>query len=156
MNRMQSAALWIAAAALVTGCSPTLTVNNNTRFAIRAVVSQEGSSDVLSPSPGESSSVDARPGTYSVTAIPDQEWIEWAKLTRKALNDQLADSDRLTGAQLLDVINRLKDIATKMTEFQAAAGSSASCSGTTDEEHDSWATVSAAANGSLSVVCSQK
>ena len=53
--------------------------------------------------------------------IPDAEWIEYARTTRKFLNDQLANADSLTGPQLLEVIRRLKNIAARIDQFQRAA-----------------------------------
>ncbi len=152
MNRMRSAALCAASAVLIAGCSPLIIVENHTRFPIRAFVSQERT-NAVSPSPGESSSVEATEGAYSVAVIPEQEWLEYAKLTRKVLIDELADPDHLTGAQLLDVINRLKDVAATMDEFQRAAGSQASCGGSVSEGGSSLVTVATGASGGLVVSC---
>lgn len=120
---------------LLFGCGPTVSVNNTTKFPVRAVVSTGGRSEVLSPSPGESSSADVEEGVYTVTVIPDQEWIDYAKSVRKYLNDQLANSGKLTGQQLLNVVQRLKDIAQQMAAFsKAASASGASCGGSLSQD----------------------
>jgi hypothetical protein len=86
--------------------------------------------------------------------IPDAEWIEYAKLTRKVLNDQLANADKLTGPQLLDVIHRLKEIAAQMQQFEQAAGSSASCGGRLTEDNSAGlVVVSTTDSGALVISC---
>lgn len=153
MKRMK----WIAvilAAALLVGCAPTVTVTNTTSFPVRAIVASKGTRNVLSPSPGESSTAEVVEGAYRVTVIPDAEWVEYAKLTRQVLNDQLANADQLTGPQLLDVIARLKDIATRMAQYEKAAGTSSSCGGNlTSENNSGFVTISLDANGALVVIC---
>ncbi|CAG0955101.1 hypothetical protein ANRL3_00501 [Anaerolineae bacterium] len=153
MKRLRLMVIGLSFAALATGCAPTVVVENKTTIPVRAIVVASGQSNTVSPSPGESSSVEAPEGSYRVTVIPDAEWIEYAKLTRKYLNDQLANSDRLTGAQLLEVIRRLKDVAARMQQFEGAAGSGASCSGRISEDKSAVAVISVAANGKLTVVC---
>jgi hypothetical protein len=137
-------------------CGPTITVSNRTTIPVRVVVFNAGRSDTLSPSPGESSSTEAQDGAWVVTVIPDAEWIAYAQLVRNDLNQQIANSDRLTGPQLLDVVRRLKDIAARMQQYQQAAGSSAKCGGLINSSAGSstgFATVSVGANGALSVAC---
>lgn len=152
MNRIKGIVVLILAA-VISGCGPSVVVQNNTKFAIRVVITTPDGSEVVSPTPGESSTVDAAEGSYRATAIPDADWIEWAKLTRKVLNDQLANSDNLTGPQLLEVIRRLKDIAARMQQFESAAGVGASCGGALSSDADGLVTVSQAANGTLVVSC---
>lgn len=148
---------WIAvilAAALLVGCAPTITVTNETSFPVRAIVASKGARNVLSPSPGESSFAEVTEGAYRVTVIPDAEWIEYAKLTRQVLNDQLANADKLTGPQLLDVIARLKDIATRMAQYEQAAGTSSSCGGNiTEDNGGALVVISVDAVGALVVSC---
>ncbi len=153
MKRMKWIAM-ILAAALLAGCAPTITVTNQTTFPVRAIVTSKGTRNVLSPSPGESSTAEVNEGPYRVTVIPDAEWIEYAKLTRKVLNDQLANADKLTGPQLLDVIARLKDIAQRMAQYEQAAGTSNSCGGKiTEESTGALVIISQDAVGTLVVSC---
>lgn len=153
MKRMK----WIAvilAAALLAACAPTVTVTNETSFPVRVIVMSKGIRNVLSPSPGESSIAVVSNGSYRVTVIPDEEWIEYAKLTRKILNEQLAHADQLTGPQMLDVIRRLKEIAIAMQQFEQAAGKSASCGGVlSDENPDTLVIVLQDLTGALAVTC---
>lgn len=153
MKRFVPFALCIAAAVLVSGCGPSITVKNNTRFVVRAVVSQDKHREVVDPSPGESSTVDADEGLYRVSAVPDQEWIAYAKLTRKVLNDSLANADRLTGPQLLDVVQRLKDIAARIQQFESAAGSRSACSATITESGGGTVSITVGADGGLEATC---
>ncbi len=146
---------WIAiclALVLLAGCAPAITVTNNTSFPVRAIVSSGKTRNVLSPSPGYSSTAEATEGPYRVTVIPDAEWIEYAKTIRAYLNDRLAHADQLTGPELLEVIRRLKEIATRMQQYEQAGGG-ASCSGKINEEGGGLVTVSLGANGALVVVC---
>lgn len=143
----------VLSAAILAGCAPSITVQNNTRIPVRAIVTSRGGNAVLSPSPGESSNAEVGEGRYTVTVIPDAEWIAYAKQVRQYLNDQLANSDRLTGAQLLDVIRRLKDIAEKMQQYEQAAGAGARCSGTVTSETDAVAQIAIGAGGALTVSC---
>lgn len=153
MKRSFPLIVWAALALFLAGCGPTLTIVNSTSFPVRAVVRSAGRSEVLSPSPGESSTAEMKEGKYTVTVIPDREWLDYAKITRTILNEQLANADKLTGPQLLEVIRRLKDIATRMQQFETAAGSSQSCSGSLQSDSIAVATVSLDANGQLAVFC---
>ena len=153
MNRGKLIALLIFVTLLMAGCGPSIVVQNKTTFPVRVIVSASGKSEVLSPSPGESSAAAVSEGAYRVTVIPDAEWIEYAKISRKLLNDQLANSDKLSGPQLLEVIRQLKDIAARMQQYESAAGAGASCSGRIAEDSGGVVTVSTAADGKLSVSC---
>jgi len=154
MSRSQKLLAGLVLALLLAACGPTVTVQNQTGFAVRAIVTTVSGGDVVSPSPGESSSVDAQEGAYTITAIPDQDWINYAQTARKLLNEQLANSDNLSGPQLLKVVQQLKDIAAKMKQFQATAGKGATCRGTINQDGSGGtATVSVAADGSLVVSC---
>jgi hypothetical protein len=142
----------LALAAMADSCAPLINVKNNATFEVRAVISNRGHSQVVSPSPGESSSAEAEQGPYTVTIIPDNDWLEHAKATRAFLNEQLANPDKLSGPQLLEVIRRLKDIAAKIKEFEAA-GLSTACSGKITQDGGGTVTVSAGADGKLVASC---
>lgn len=154
MNRIISLVLLGLLALVIVGCAPTVTVANNTNIPVRAIVASGGVRNMLSPSPRESSTAEVTEGPYRVTVIADSEWIEYAKVLRKVLNDQLANADKLTGPQLLDLIRRLKEVAQQMAVYEQAAGSSASCSGRlTSEEGAGLAQVSQSPDGKLVVAC---
>ena len=139
--------------ALVAGCGPIITVNNITKFPVRVVVSSGGRSEVVSPSAGESSSVEVVEGPYRVYVIPDDEWIAYAKATRQYLNDRLANSQSLTGPQLLDVIRRLKEIAARIQQYEQALGTGKGCAGSVTSDGGGVVQVSTAADGGLVVSC---
>lgn len=153
MKRIPLIVSFVVVAALIAGCAPMITVQNNASFPVRVIVTNSGRREVLSPSPGYSSTTEAAEGAYRVTAIPDAEWIEYAKLTRQVLNEQLANADKLTGPQLLEVIRRLKEIAIQMQQYESAARSSASCGGKITSETDGYVEINTAPDGSLTVVC---
>ncbi len=153
MKRIKFVPICFLIAGIIAGCAPAVIVQNEMSFPVRAIVVSGGRRDVLSPSPGESSSAEASEGPYNVTVIPDEEWVAYAKGVRQYLNERLANADGLTGPQLLDVIRRLKEIATKMNEFERAAGSSSRCSGTITSDGGGAVVVSTGASGSLVVTC---
>lgn len=157
MNRAARHCAAVAAGVLLAGCAPGIVIQNSTSFPVRAIIRAGGMSEVFSPSPGESSYAEVREGRYTATVIPDAEWIEYARATRQYLNDQLAHSDNLTGSQLLDVIRRLKDIATRMDQFERAAASSAvgsaSCPGAVSSEADGSVVVTTTDDGRILIDC---
>ena len=147
-------ALVLYALSLLDSCSPDVVVSNTTNIPVRVTVSSGGKSDVLSPSPHESSATEAAEGPYSAVVISDAEWIAYAQLVRNDLNQQLANSDKLTGPQLLSVVQRLKDIAAKMDQYNKAAKAGAKCSGQITAQGSGGAvTVSSGANGELVIAC---
>ena len=133
VKRFAPLALCILGAVLVSGCGPTITVKNRTRFPVTATVRNGERHETLSPSPGESSSMDADTGPYFVYAVPEKDWLEYAKLTRKVLNESLADPSRLTGPQINDIVQRLKDIAERIQQYEGTAGGARTCQGTISE-----------------------
>lgn len=143
----------IAIALVIAGCAPAVSIHNGTTFAIRVIVISGSTSEVFSPSPGEDSSGDVSEGHYHATAILDREWIAWATATRAYLNDRLAQPDSMTGAQLLDVVQRLKDIAAKMKAYEDAAGSLNGCEGSVSSDANGQVTVTQAPDGSLRITC---
>jgi hypothetical protein len=153
MLRLQIAVVALAAVVFLAGCGPTVTVNNKTGFPVRVFVDASQEHEVLSPSPGESSTAEVSEGAFRVTAIPDAEWIAYARDTRKYLNDRLANSENLSGPQLLDVIQRLKDVALRMHQFETAAVGSAGCDGTVTNDSDASVLVSLGPSGALVLSC---
>ena len=110
-------------------------------------------SDVVSPSPGELSR-GSRRGQHTASVVTDAEWIEYAKLTRKDLNDQLANSDNLSGTQSLSVVQRLKDIAQRMKQFQDAAGvARGPCAGRVSSDSNGVVAVAIGTSGKLVISC---
>jgi len=140
-------------AVVLGGCAPTITVHNNTTIPVRVVITHSGGSETFAPSPGESSNGDLTEGTYRVVAIPDAAWVDYAKLTRQDLNQQIANSQNLSGQKLLDLVQRLKDIAKRMDEMQRAAGSTGACGGKVKEDSAAAAEISIGPSGQLVVAC---
>jgi hypothetical protein len=154
MRRRALVVVAMLASVVIAGCGPSIVVENKTTFGVRAIVTTSLGTETFSPSPGEHSTADGTQGSYTVTAIPEQEWLDWARITRKVLNDQIADSSKLTGQQLLDVIDRLKSIAVKMKQFEAAAASAgSSCTGSLTGAADGQAVITAGPGGRLVVTC---
>jgi len=157
MKRIGLLLAGLCAAILTVGCAPGVVIQNNAPFPVRAILVVGGQSQVLSSSAGGSSYAEVGSGSYQATVIPDAEWIEYARGTRQYLNDQLANSEALTGEQLLDVIRRLSDIAVAMDRFERAARSSAvgaaSCSGKVSSESNGSVTVTASEDGRVFIEC---
>lgn len=155
MKRFRLVVLFGLIALGAAACAPAIVVRNNTKFPVRAIVISSGRRDVLSPSPGESSATEVAEGRYTVAVIPDQQWIDYAKVKRKVLNDALKDSDKLSGPQLLALVQQLKEIAGQMQAFEqvATAKPGAACSGSISQDSGGVADVSQAADGSLSIIC---
>ena len=130
----------LALAAMADSCSPTIDVKNQTAFVVRVIVSNGGKVQTVAPSPGEGSAVEAQEGPYSVYVVPDSDWLEYAKLVRKDLNEQLANSSGLSKEKIDQLIARLKDIAAKMKSYETA-GLGASCSGSISQNAGGSVTV---------------
>jgi hypothetical protein len=152
----------LALAAMAESCGPVVTVQNNTDFTVRAIVMSGESRHVLSPGPGESLSAEAEQGPYSVSVIPDEEWIEWAKAVRDNLNGHLANPQGLSTTQIEEIITSLRDIRHKIQQYEEAAKAAASgddygdqfsvCNGTITE--DGGGTVSVThAGGKVFAAC---
>lgn len=152
MSRLMLALLF-GVVVLALGCAPAVTVNNKTTFPIRVMVRNGGSIQWVSPSPSESSSVEVGEGLYFATAIPDAEWTTYATAKRRYLNEQLANSQNLSGAKLLEVIQQLKEIAAQMQKFAEAADSNARCSGRVTEDATDTVTVTSGVDGKLRIAC---
>ena len=137
-------------------CSPTITVYNITSFDVVATINSGGKRQVVSPSPGETSSAEAQQGAYTATVIPSQVWRDHAQATRDYLNSQLAHPENLTGPQLLEVVQRLKDIAGKLKEYEDAYQTleGASCTATIGENGGGIVKIGTDSDGTLWVICS--
>ena len=143
---------FVALAAMADSCAPVITVKNDTTVVVRAIVRTVAGAQTLAPSPGNSSATEAQEGPYSVTVIPDEEWKSYARLVRKDLNEQLANAKGLSGDKLIQLINRLKDVADKMKAFEDA-GIGASCSGNITQDGGGTATVTTLPGGKIVVSC---
>jgi hypothetical protein len=118
MKRITLCFAEIGAALLIASCAPSIVVENHAAIPVRAIIRAGGMSEVVSPSPGESSFVEARQGPYTAIVIPDADWIEYAQTTRRLLNEQLANPENMTGDQLLEVFRRLADIAATIDQWK--------------------------------------
>jgi hypothetical protein len=139
---------------LLAACAPVITIDNNTAIQVRAIVTTTDGDQAVSPSPGNSSSVDAGTGDYSVTVVVDRDWVTYAQTARKVLSEALADPSNLTEQQVLQITQRLKDIDQGLNQFITAASVGDSCSGTLSQNGGGTVTVSTDANGQLAVTCS--
>jgi hypothetical protein len=113
------------------GCN-LIHVHNDTKIGIHAYVSYPGGGAVLSPDPGSYSEIEANGnGSFTVTASPAQDWVDYAKTASKVLNDQLNDPAKLSPDQVRGIQQRLNDFRSKIQSYEtAAAGTLASCTGT--------------------------
>ena len=155
-RRLGHPGLLVPAALLLVACGPEVTVTNNATIPVRVILHSTYGGETLAPSPGESSTAELGEGPYSVTVIPDEEWVTYAKLTRKVLNDRLADAGNLTGPQLLDLIHRLKAIALQLQTYEDTANkfsAAGSCGGQVTQDTSAAATVQTGASGALTISC---
>ncbi|RPI25242.1 MAG: hypothetical protein EHM70_20340 [Chloroflexota bacterium] len=156
MKRKYLVFLFAVLALILVGCTPSVSAINQTSFPVRVVIVSGKLREVLSPSPGESSTAEVGDGAWTATVIPDAGWIEYAKAKRAYLNELIANSQNMTGQELLDTIQALKEIATQMAAFEEAARGTpgASCSGAiTDEVGFGEVVISAAPDGTLLASC---
>lgn len=153
MSRMMLVLLLGVVVVLTLGCAPAITVNNQTTFPIRVMVRSGGTIQWVSPSPSESSFVEVGEGLFFATAIPDAEWTTYATAKRRYLNEQLANSQNLSGDKLLQVIQQLKEIAAQMQKFAEATDSTARCSGRVTDEATNTVTVTSGIDGKLRIAC---
>lgn len=118
------------------GCNPVISVNNQTNIAVKvAVTPPNDHMQIVSPSPGSSSGVEVHnAGTYIAVVVRSQEWVEGAKLARKALTDMLNNPQSLSADQIKDIQKRLSDIETQLKTFESTAARGASCAGKIDME----------------------
>jgi hypothetical protein len=145
--------LWLVAVLALAACGPSVTVQNSTTLPVRVVITGPNGAETFAPSPHESSTTDVGEGHYTVVVVPDADWLPYAQQTRDFLNQQLANSQNLTGPQLLDLVQRLKDIAARMAQMQSAAGHSASCSGNVTGDNSAVATISVGITDTLTLSC---
>jgi hypothetical protein len=143
----------LLAALALAGCSTGVTINNNAGVNVRVIIVAGEDRQVFSPTPGNSSFAETGEGSHWATVVADREWIEYATATRRFLNEQLANSDNLSGQQLLTVIRRLKEIAQQMQQFEAAAGSTAQCAGSVSSEKAGVVAVTLSPVGTLALAC---
>jgi hypothetical protein len=135
-------------------CSPSVTVSNGTGFPVRAIVGgEDGTRNVHLVSPGLTVNGDVPEGLYSVTVVPDAEWVTYAQGLRDRLQEHLADSPNLTPADVNEVVARLAEIAARLRAFERSAGS-ASCRGSVAADEIATAEIVVQPDGSLTVTCS--
>lgn len=147
----------IIAAGVMAGCAPAITVENRTRVPVRVIVRQLAAeamgyyafSTVLSPRPGQSSSVPALgEGTYSVAVANEATWVAYAKEKRFQLEAKLGDPQKLSGQKLQDFIKSMNDIP-KQFESDVLI----SCQGRVGNMDEDILVQVVLANNSLSAIC---
>ena len=143
----------VALAAMADSCSPTISVKNEAAFTVRVIIRNAGKLQTVAPSPGESAGAEGQNGPYFVAVVPDSDWLEYAKLVRKDLNEQLANPSGLSGDKIKQLADRLKSIAAKMKAYESA-GLGATCNGSITDKGGGVVTVTAAGgDGQIGVEC---
>jgi hypothetical protein len=139
------AMVWALVGALVVGCGPSLTVENKTEFAIHVTVRTSKGVDVVSPSPGESSSVDFEGGNFSAVAFLDQEWVNYMTSSRDTLNNLIAGvasgQRRIDRDELEAVLTTLRTLNSRIATIQGITGEAPSCSGSFNSSNESGGAV---------------
>ena len=145
----------LVVAALVAGCSPSLSVSNGTSFQVRAIVTGEGGSrNVHLVRAGQSSAGDVPEGAYSVTIVPDGPWVEAARATRDALVGRLQKPDQLGPDGVADVLRELDALSASLRTLEGAADGEARCLGSIPIDGVGTADITVGDDGRLRVSCS--
>ena len=148
---------FIAVAAVVlalAACSPSVTVSNGAGFPVRAIVTgEEGARNVHLVSPAETVNGDVPDGAYTVTVVPDADWVAYAQTLRDRLEERLVNAPSLTSADVNEIVARLAEIAARLRAFEREAGS-ASCQGIVAADAIATAEIVVESDGSLTVICS--
>lgn len=145
-------ALVILAGSLLVGCAPTVSVVNRTKVGVTAIISGKGVREAFSPSPGESSTGDLKPGAFTVYASPSQDWVNHADDTRNYLLNQLLDPSKLTPDQVKEIHKKLEDLHNAMQQVEDNRLGEA-CSGVAEEDGGYTATVVLDDAGKIKVAC---
>lgn len=136
------------------GCEPSIIIRNNTTMPVRVSLAFLGQLQLISLSPGESFSQDATEGdVFSVLVFPDKEWINYVKDVRKYLSGELANPEKLTELQRRDLIQRLKDIAAIIAQYEKAAKVSAGCQDSVPRDGDGIVQITTRPDGQFLVTC---
>ncbi|MEA2646097.1 MAG: hypothetical protein QOE92_1180 [Chloroflexota bacterium] len=144
--------LVVLAGSLLAGCAPTVSVVNHTKVGVTAIISGKGVREAFSPTPGESSTGDVKPGAFSVYVSPSQDWINHADDTKNFLYNQLLDPSKLTPAQVKDIHKKLEDLHNAMQQVEGNRLGEG-CAGMAEEDGSYTATVVLDGEGRLKVTC---
>jgi hypothetical protein len=138
----------------VAACSPSVTVSNGAGFPVRAIViGEEGARNVHLVSPGDVVNGDVPDGPYTVTVVPDADWVAYAQTLRDRLEARLVDAPSLTSADVNEIVARLAEIASRLRSFERDAGGG-TCTGTVAADATATAEIVIEPDGSLKVFCS--
>jgi hypothetical protein len=145
-----------AIAAVVTACSPSVSVENTTPFEVRAIVVGEGggSRNVLLVRPGELSIGDLPEGAYRAAVVPEQVWSDIARSARGALADAMANPDALGSDGLQGVLLELDLLGTRADQLGSGTAGGATCEGSVDADGTALVSIFVADDGSVAVSCS--
>jgi hypothetical protein len=148
--------LLLIAAALLAGCGPYVTLENKTDVGIKFITNVGGEQSATSVFPGETSSATGSDyGSYSISVIPNEDWLAWARDFTNALSDQLKHGRDLTPEDVQRITRNLATIREQMAQFEKLAkDAGATCSGKTSDEKSSVVTVTRSDDGKLIVTCS--
>lgn len=138
----------------LSSCAPLLRIENETTLGVKALVSIPGSMrQLVTVEPMNDAGLDTIGiGKYIVVVIPDKDWLEYARLQARVLNDLLTGSPNLSPQQANDIKTKLKEIHTALEQYEKAK-SGAACSGKLDSEGFNLATISQDASGNLAISC---
>jgi hypothetical protein len=153
MTRRLGIALVVAA--LVSGCSPSVSVENTTPFEVRAIVVGEGGTrNVLLVRPGELSVGDLPEGAYRVAIVPEQVWADTALTARGAIEGAIADPDSV-GPQAIDqILLELDLLGTRADSLGSGTAGGATCEGSVAPDGMAQVSIFVADDGSVAVSCS--
>jgi hypothetical protein len=139
MNRNRRLALMAALLALAVaaaGCSPGISVKNNSNVRLSISVSPPGGGRAMvSPAPGQTAVVDVfLPGKFTASAVPTAEWIDFATMKSALMGALLSNPDVMSPADVASLTRELASIDAKLKQFASDGIGAVSCSATIDSE----------------------
>jgi len=151
MKRMVWTLLLLTSAVVLAGCAPTVMISNNTDIDVRVLVYPGMGASLIYLHGGESTSLEASEGSYSVHVFSDESWIAEAKEYRRYLVEQLAEPGNLSGEGIMNVVSELQKITDRINQVQASSG--VRCRGRVGSEAGGLVEISASSDGTLAITC---
>ena len=90
---------------------------------------------------------------FSITIVPDADWVAYALTLRERLESRLADPSNLTPSDVTEIVARLVEIAARLRAFDRATGV-ATCRAKVAADAIAVAEIVVGSDGRLSVTCS--
>ncbi len=129
-RRLALAVAFLALAVAAVGCSPGISVRNNSNVKLSiSVIPPDGGRTMVSPAPGQTAMVDVfSPGKFTASAVPTKEWTDFATMKSILLSGMLIAPEAMSPADLAKLMAELASIDAKLKQFSESGGGAVSCS----------------------------